>query len=432
MDIDQPEPGFFIEEYALDELQTRFSKSRSFSSNGKLKARHSGPRPSNTVLNTPNNSSSAQQIDTTETVGDIDTTLPCAIPSTSTSSEMDLSVEYVEETPNIAMQNWPGHMMDVKMPSNENDVYSPSREGYLIIEIISQLIFIWGLSSAPIHTLRNTLKDELPDSSNPCEDDDFSDLSLPSADQQKDKDVKMVTVNQISGNLETFIEEYDSKHEMNRKLIQSDTDHDDEEKAPKKTRTQIYYIQKALTMVDSLESQLTKLRFLIWEEYHRPVNANSPFLSHILMLVGPSLGMSKQGLCIVRSNRANGASNSNQSIPPKNRSDDTLIRSTLRNMLQHVSDMPSTRQQFSKMQAKIHFLVCFSTSSQNAESLCEPLSSDVDLSFSRLPTALLTKWNKKKPIKSIRICGPDQLLIPQLTDPEITLTAQLGDPLILM
>jgi hypothetical protein len=409
MDIDLPFYVPNIEEYGPDELESRISSQSKSSTKFRLKPASSRPGPVDLSSRHANDKNTKLRPEkSSETTRNAISDFIVEPHDQDGSEPMDI-VEDETNQLSVNSDQWPGHLMDVQMPSNQTDCYSPSREAHMVVELINQIVFMWGISSMPIPSLHSSLKSEIATFSSANEEIVFVDSTSVESRSSSHKiadDEEHDVISSHRSHGELVIEEYSGNTKPGSKFQLTHNEEDEDDEPITKSRTHMYSIQSAFRSVDSYCSQLEKLKFLVWRDSQCYSGSNSIYLSHIIILIGPTISMARQGCCIIRTPRGKVAEPQNASsdaVPQKTRADDSSIRSTLREMLKYQVEAPSTRRQFSKTQAKIHLIACWSTFASNDPSMAENTSAIDDLAFTKVPNSIFTKWNRKRPIQTFRI-----------------------------
>lgn len=340
--------------------------------------------------------------------------------------------------------DWPGHCMDVALPGDQNSVsttlseYSPSLEGHLIVELITQLTFLWGLSPSPLNTMRQSIKAEISSFNPPPQNEPLMDAFEVYSDDIEDESKAEALDKRITSDAvgEIKIEEYTEQNKPKRRVFQKETKIEDEEddfmdETPKPSRMRLLKLRKSEKSIDSAHSQLEIVRKLIFDDYYRPRETRSVYLSHIILFIGASITTSKFACSFVRPPRQSPESDVSTSTPkstemlPKSRAEDAWIRSTLRGLLQKDIGNPLERGGKSKFANRVSILVCYSalpSLGADASSLDSPLPSYESMIPIRVAPHWFTKWNAKKPMKTIRI---GEMATNSHSNP--VYTARLGD-----
>lgn len=449
MDGFTTDAAFVIEELSQEELENRRFRAASSKPSGRPSSK---ARPSKSCFSalSRNRTTGDDPISSTQSSTELNHETQSSVPeapshSLSPSGDALSPIEIILEERkvlNLAALDWPGHITDIDFLIKEKDEYSASREGHLVVDLISHLIFLWGLSPSPLQSMKQAIDVEIASSNCPPQSappmfvfEDESDSDEPISTQEDLVDTSTdVQVDEFG------IEVHTEPKKSNRPKIKLDDDADAdelfEEPEAKPSRLQLRRLEKQQRQVDSVVTQLETLRRLIFEDVHQPTPTRQHYLSHIFLFVGSSARTSKFSCCLVRQLHESATDSTyhhdeNASLPAKTRADDTWIRSKLRLLLQKDIGTSSIRQSRSRMTNRISLVIAYSAapSATNGPLLSESAVND-EFTPIQLPQECLTKWNPKKPIKSIRIgFAPHD---PPSPTPSPVFFTRIGDPIYLL
>lgn len=339
----------------------------------------------------------------------------------------------------MSEKTWPGHVVDIDFLNKGKDEYSASREGYLVVDLISNLIFLWGLSSSPLQSMKQTIKMEIASAKQPPQPAPLMDVfeDVFEDDLSESSHEATVDANTADSVDEFGIEVYTGARKSEREKIKfeaaEDEDEFGEELEPRPSRLKIRKLELKEKHIDTVYAQLDTLRRLIFEDVHQSPSERQTYLSHIFLFVGASVNTSKFAFCLTRSLHESQEplpidAEDNSSLPGKTRADDTWIRSILRSLLQYDIGTDSIRPTRSRIANRISLVVGYSTAPQaNSATSTDLQTLDDSLIPLRVPEKWYSKWNPKKPLRTIRIDS-----LPNLVNSVPTYCGRIGEPISLM
>ena len=450
MDIYKAGFTYAIQEISQEELNRRTQSRYACFSKPRPASQLLGPSSRSPYLN-PSITSHHTQASPSEpgpsaTQPSSSTSLENAI-SSSTTAYLDVSYYKKNSTMHVisdaTSDTWPGRIMDVKRSVKTGDSYSASREGHLLAELILQALLMWGASVYPINMLKSTVHSQLEASAGEKEKlpliHEFGSSTSSLHDCSPNNIIPKIGEDGIVSD-EAAIQEYDQDNMPKRRKLKfappPGSDNDEDDILAPITRTQVNANRKLLREIENLETQIERLRFLILEEAERSSSSHGLYLSHVLVFVGASISTSRLALCFVRQPMNNAEpphSNSSPShdpqLQPKSRADDVWIRSVLRQTLQYDFGTPTI---MSRQRCRIHLLVCYSALPGTSTPMPPSIPCD-QLQSVRLSRNLFTKWNPKRPMRTIRIRDHEPGVCESSSMPTCPLFfGRLGDPVSLL
>lgn len=409
-----------IEEFSQEELEKRGFRSKGSNSSKRpvLHTRPVQPRlsSSNRLQISDNNSSGFVQPASESQNASQQLNQSCIETLESDSSGIMEIETHAPRNSNIIDSSWPGHIVDIDFVVKEKYEYSPSREGHLAVDLISHLIFLWGLSSAPLQSMKQIIKSEIASATRPPQSEPLMDVFEDNLDDEDCLDSQTesntpdsaVIVGEFGIEVETGPKQY-----VRKKLVFSTTEEvEDELPIRKPSRSYIMGLQRKEKTIDAVHTQLDTLRKLIMADVQQPSHLRTAYLSHIFLFIGASVTTAKFAFCLLRSPHIDDQTvwSSTDPLPLKTRPEDAWIRSTLRSLLQKDIGTSSIRPTKSKMANRISLVVAYSALPNAAiEASLSPSVLDDMLVQIRIPDKWLNTWNPRKPMRVIRMGDTDKL-----------------------
>lgn len=399
------------------------------------------------------------------------TETPTVRPSAAASAPPLAELDSIDPLPSVCSPTlshvaWPGHVLDVDSSTLPSAVHPALCEGHLMMELVHRLLFMWGLTPSylpqwkqelqaqvSMHTYLHPTSDEEYDSpaqesglQDHADEGGEADMDISPAHSEDENDLGPVTVPaQYVPTDPSFpvIEEYPIDQDKNHRHLphkRAEQEQDDEDEVEAISRSSLSALQRSLRSIAQLDSALENLQRLIIEDYTGYLTSNESrvYLSHIFVLLGPSISFPRRGCCLVRrQTEITPAPNSNTTlllptgpIPPKTREEDGWIKSIMRRLLQHKTFDQSSSAPMSRSQSKLHFVVSYSSSSHSSDQMSATTGDTVSLTHARLPSSLFTKWRPARPIYSIRL-GHSAATNDTLDDETMSYSGTVTSPIVL-